>query len=256
MGYKLNDFDVWFDDDEFIGTKVSFPSGSVWKLETKIREHAYQQHQRDCEELGINSEARGVFCCSKVSGDGPPTAVIKIRLQIPWLKTTRKRSDFRAKQAVSEIPTNFSSEIEALSCLTKARCSSTPSLFSYKVDKQSHEEWVPGGYKLYILMEKLSGSDPSALFFSGQMSLAERDRLRSAFKAAWLETVRSGVVHTDDAMRNLIWDSEGNKCYLVDWEYWSRPSKKSVWVDRLYISWNLAQSGPSNDYFDMSDWVL
>lgn len=44
--------------------------------------------------------------------------------------------------------------------------------------------------------------------------------------------------------------------YLVDWEYWGRPNKKTVWVDRLYISWNLAQAGPSDDLSDMSDWVL
>ena len=72
---------VWFDEDEYIGTDVSFSSGSVWKLKSKIREHSYYETQTDCEELDIQSEARGAFVCSKVSGDGPPTAIIKIRLQ-------------------------------------------------------------------------------------------------------------------------------------------------------------------------------
>ena len=72
---------VWFDEDEYIGTDVSFPSGSVWNLKSKIREHSYYESQADCEELDIPSEARGAFVCSKVSGDGPSTAIIKIRLQ-------------------------------------------------------------------------------------------------------------------------------------------------------------------------------
>ncbi|GIJ99439.1 hypothetical protein Aspvir_001571 [Aspergillus viridinutans] len=177
---------IWFDDDEYIGAEISFPSGSVWKLSSKIREHDYYEAQADCELFGIQSEARGVFVCSKVSGNGPPTAVIKIRLQIPWFKTARKRPEVRAEQATLEFPSSWNSEIEALSHLTKARCSSTPSLFAWKADTQTHNEWVPGGYKLSILMEKLPGSDPSDLFITSQMPLVERDRLRMAFKAAWL----------------------------------------------------------------------
>ncbi|KAJ5131581.1 uncharacterized protein N7515_007620 [Penicillium bovifimosum] len=72
---------TWFDEDEYIGAEVLFPSDSVWRIGTKIREHSYYETQRDCEELGIQSEARGVFVCSNVSGDGPCTAIIKIRLQ-------------------------------------------------------------------------------------------------------------------------------------------------------------------------------
>lgn len=48
--------------DKYIGSEVSFPTGSGWKLETKIHEHSYFEFQEDCDEL----EARGVFLCSKV----------------------------------------------------------------------------------------------------------------------------------------------------------------------------------------------
>ena len=197
---------TWFDDDEYIGTEVSFPSGSVWRIDMKIREHGYYETQMDCEELDIQSEARGVFICSKVSGHGPSTAIVKIRLQsvfpntygiherymltliarIPWFKTASKRPDVRAKQAVREMPSSFNREIEALCHLTKKQCSSTPKLFSWKADEQTDKEWVPGGYKLSILMEKLPGSDPSDLFLTGQMPIHERNSLRKAFKEAWL----------------------------------------------------------------------
>ncbi|RAH71409.1 uncharacterized protein BO66DRAFT_390964 [Aspergillus aculeatinus CBS 121060] len=177
---------TWFDEDDLLGTEMSFPSGSAWRLESKIYEHSYYEEQSECEALEIHSEARGVFSCSKVSGSGPPTAVIEIRQQIPWWKTATKRPETRAKQASSEIPRAFSSEIEALSHLMKAGCSSTPSLLSWKKEQQAIDEWVPGGYKLSILMERLPGSNPGDSLFSGQMPRDERDSLRKAFKAAWL----------------------------------------------------------------------
>ena len=75
----VSDID-WFNDETYIGSSVSF-SSSVWRLERKITEHEYYETQLDVEELGINSEARGVFISTKLSGNGPSTAVIKIRLQ-------------------------------------------------------------------------------------------------------------------------------------------------------------------------------
>ena len=99
-----------------------------------------------------------MFLCSKVSGDGPPTAVIKISLQsvprqsmahkmhttltgrIPWLKTLTKKPDIRARQAISKTPGGFLLEVIALGKLTTARCSSGPSLFAWKKDKQDRDK--------------------------------------------------------------------------------------------------------------------
>ncbi|KAJ6013728.1 hypothetical protein N7540_008319 [Penicillium herquei] len=223
------DDDEWLNNDEYLGTEVTFPSNSVWKIDSKITEHEYRETEIDCNELGVRSETRGVFSCSKVTGHGPPTAIIKFRLQIPWYGKAHKSPDDRAKQAIQESPSSFKSEIEALSLLTEAGCSSTPALLGYKEEEQAYNERVPGGYKLSILMEKLPGSDPEDLWFNIQMPIDERHRLRSAFKKAWL--------------------------YLVDWEYWHFEKKKG-WQDYLYIMWNLAQEGPSSNIFDMSDWEL
>ncbi|KAJ6032238.1 hypothetical protein N7540_002970 [Penicillium herquei] len=177
-------FDIWFEDDEYIGTEVCFPCGSLWKLETKIHEQTYQHTQYDWESIRLTSEARGVFTCSKVSGDGPSTAIIKNSTTV-----TRKHPETRAKQSTSELPPTFDLEIEALPKLTKAGCSSTPALLSSKKDQQTWEELVPGGFKVFILMEKLPGSsDVADLFFTPKQSESrlERDNLRKAFKAAWL----------------------------------------------------------------------
>lgn len=78
--YESDDI-IWFDADEYIGAEVSFLSGSAWKPSSRIREYAYYEAQADCEDFDIQSEARGLLVCFKVSGSGPPTAVIKFRLQ-------------------------------------------------------------------------------------------------------------------------------------------------------------------------------
>ena len=43
--------------------------------------------------------------------------------------------------------------------------------------------------------------------------------------------------------------------YIVDWEDWVESTEEDVWIDLLYIRWNLAEvrSGSLND---MSTWAL
>ena len=77
-------------------------------------------------------------------------------------------------------------KIEALSALTKARCSSAPSFLEWVAEQQSDDEWIPGGFKLFILMERLPGIDPSDGFINKQMDRSERDAVRAAFKTAWM----------------------------------------------------------------------
>lgn len=65
-------------------------------------------------------------------------------------------------------------------------------LFSWKKDKQDRHMWVPGGYILYILMEKLPGFSPERFYVD--LDRAERDELRSKFKEAWLYVFCSVLV--------------------------------------------------------------
>ncbi|KAL5342195.1 hypothetical protein BJX70DRAFT_410871 [Aspergillus crustosus] len=244
----------WFDDDDYVGAKFSFPSGSVWKIDSKISEHEYYETQADVEECGIDCEARGSFLCSNVSGPGPSTAVIKIRLQIPWWKTAYKKPAVRARQARSGPTFSFQREIEALDLLEKARCSCVPYLLGSKEEEQTQEEWVPGGYKLILLMKQVPGHDPSKTW--NKMPRAERDDLRAAFKESWLETMSCGMQHMDPSLNNLIWDKEGNKCYLIDWERWSAPLEDGIWKNTLFLRWNLAHRMGSRDRENMATWTM
>jgi hypothetical protein len=44
--------------------------------------------------------------------------------------------------------------------LTKAKCEYTPKLLSLLRAKQDDSMWIPGGWLVYILMEKLPGTPP------------------------------------------------------------------------------------------------
>ncbi|PYH41019.1 uncharacterized protein BP01DRAFT_306816 [Aspergillus saccharolyticus JOP 1030-1] len=255
-----DDIDV-FDNATYIGMKVSFPDGSTWKLQSKLRHISHEVCQAECEGSGARSEARAVFLCCKVSGTGPPAAMIKIRLQIPWYKTAGELPDARAKQAISETPSVFDSEIEALATLTSRGCSSIPSLLSWKKERQSINEGVPGGYKLSILMQRVPGIDldPGHPVYLVQMSREERELLRKAFKAAWLETVRCGIVnvtHVDESIGNILWDKEDQKCHLIDWECWRLSDGRTTWEDRLWDRWNVLQMRGSWSHFEVSQWRL
>jgi hypothetical protein len=51
------------------------------ELDRKITENESFNSQTEWETYRLCSEARAVFFCSKVSGDGPSDAVIKIHMQ-------------------------------------------------------------------------------------------------------------------------------------------------------------------------------
>ena len=90
----------------------------------------------------------------------------------------------RAKQAVPDMRENSQLEIQDLEHLTKLKCSSTPAIFGWNHETQGDDDWVPGGYLDYILMERLPGARPDC--FTGSMERKERDQLREAFKKAWM----------------------------------------------------------------------
>ncbi|KAL1979309.1 hypothetical protein VTN96DRAFT_6229 [Rasamsonia emersonii] len=245
---------TWFDEDRWIGSEVTFgePHPSRWRLNRKLAESEDCATESDVKECMMASEARGVFVCSSID-DPTQEAVVKIRMQIPYFSTAFKSRQARARQAEPDMRVTSQREVSALEHLTAVGCSSTPALFAWKHETQGDDDWIPGGYIDYILMEKLPGTSPG--YWSGVMKREERDQLRRAFKEAWQECVACGRVHQDRGIRNLVWDREKQKCYIVDWEEWSEATDEDVWRDTQYIAWNLAWVR-SHNYNDMSTWTL
>ncbi|KAH8811426.1 hypothetical protein F5884DRAFT_782070 [Xylogone sp. PMI_703] len=242
---------IWFDDERFIGSEITFqqPHLSSWKLERKIIEH----EDLEVEEFASPgcSEARAVFICK--SRDGSKEAIMRIRMQIPYTSTLGRTATSRAKQATHGLPPIARMEIKALEALTNAKCSSAPKLLAWKVDKQDWDSWVPGGYLVYVLMEKLPGIIVDDFF---GLDRQERDEMRRCLKRAWLECMECGVINIDEGLRNVLWDKENRKCYIIDFEMWKTPTERDAWGDDYYIGWNLAMARGKASLDDMSTWKL
>lgn len=78
-------------------------------------------------------------------------------------------------------------ELKALEQLTRERCSSAPKLLKYKQDRQDRDMSVPGGYIVYILMDRLPGVRLNDFW---ARDATERQEIRDAFKVAY-EYVRT-----------------------------------------------------------------
>lgn len=90
----------------------------------------------------------------------------------------------RATQATDTLHVLTQNEVDALEVLTESGCSCTPTLYSWYQGKQDWESWVPDGYAVYILMEKLPGIVVNS--FSYDLDRTERDEFRQSFKEAWM----------------------------------------------------------------------
>ncbi|KAL4891252.1 hypothetical protein BDV59DRAFT_203695 [Aspergillus ambiguus] len=229
----------WFDELHYIGATIEFPEGSKWKLDKVVKLTELCWDRFSWENYELYPEVRALYYCEKVSGPGPSDAVIKIHMQVPRKGTATEDASVRAQQAC---PSGFASdgrnEARALEILQTNNCSSAPKLLDCKFTTQSDDEGVPGGYKDYILMECLPGISPESTF-ENNMDGAERRALRAAFKAAWLDCIACGVCHEDPGQRNLLWDKQNNKCYLVDWELYHPAGEEDVWKDSEYQDWDM-----------------
>ena len=101
---------------------------------------------------------------------------------MPNIGTEARHASERSKQAHTIPEPGTQNEIEALRMLTQAACSSSPTLLAWKQERQNADMWLPGGYIVYILMNKLPGICIESIDF---LPRHERDELRKSFKDAW-----------------------------------------------------------------------
>ena len=102
--------------------------------------------------------------------------------RVPNIGTETRHAKERAKQARIIPEPATQDEVKALQMLTQAACSSSPTLLAWKHERQSADMWLPGGYIVYILMNKLPGIRIESIEL---LPRQERDELRKSFKDAW-----------------------------------------------------------------------
>ncbi|PGH18350.1 hypothetical protein AJ80_04528 [Polytolypa hystricis UAMH7299] len=92
--------------------------------------------------------------------------------------------------------------------LTERGCTCTPRLLDIN-------DPVPSGFIFFIVMERLPRRN---LVNFADLPMSERDQVRLAFVKAIREFYSFKFVHRDPDRRNLMWDPENKKCYIIDLE--------------------------------------
>jgi hypothetical protein len=79
-------------------------------------------------------------------------------------------------------------EITELKRLTRMKCPYTPKLLSILREKQDSTMWVPGGWLIFILVEKVPGKPLDTFWKPSKerpaMTRSQRDEVRIGFKEA------------------------------------------------------------------------
>ncbi|KAE8150211.1 hypothetical protein BDV25DRAFT_129741 [Aspergillus avenaceus] len=224
----------WF-DAKWLGQTTHFENpASSWKIIEKLQEHESRFSQDEYVSSGLYSESCCVFVCQQNGSSAQ--AIMKVRMQIPSIEDEPNSWQISSQLAETEICGRSLQEIKALSALSSAECSSTPRYIASKHENQKPDGWVPGGFVDYVVMEKLEGRTLSEKYIRG-LKLEEKIKLRGAFKTSYLECQNLGFVNLDNNVTNLIWNETKMKCYIIDWEAWSR--KTYQWNDNEYRWWGL-----------------
>ncbi|KAK2811228.1 hypothetical protein FQN50_002325 [Emmonsiellopsis sp. PD_5] len=216
---------------------VDFEDGSLWVVNKIIVEH-------QVESYGL-PEAVAVASCIKYSKpEKGKEGILKVRMRLPWTE----KPQFCDTGAPEEMSYLARQEILSLDALTKAGCSSTPKYLQSIRTLQTNDMCLPGGSLVFILMEKLPGV-ALEYFTYWQYEPETRNRIRGAFKEAWIEMRKCGFTNYDYGLHNLLWDEKNSKCYIVDLEECGtfRESEATpVWKDCYWGIWGLERSGNSS----------
>ncbi|KAK2861235.1 hypothetical protein FQN49_004409 [Arthroderma sp. PD_2] len=201
-----------------------------WKLGPIFSERETYDEDDDIFHDFI-TEVAGVCVVTQVEGPNPGLqGIAKIRMQIP--------NDYEVpaptKPQVSSTRTGF--EALNLKELTECGCTCTPKLLDLGLFKQTAEDDpLPGGFMTFIVMERLPGRN---LVNFADLPMSERDQV-SEFYAL-------GCIHHDPDRRNLIWDAENKKCYIIDLEDVRQLDSDAKWrkfiPERDFHEWGI--SGP------------
>lgn len=219
--------------------RIYFPKTKTeWKIEQILTERVFDA--RDTGEHDLY-EASGI--CIAVQTEGPSKsseAILRVRMQIPPDTSNDEDDDDRehSKFAKDEISWMADNEIDFLEQLTEKGCSCTPKLLDYRISTQTKDQYVPGGYIAFILMEKVPGRNLNNFH---TFTLKERDEVRIAAARAIREFYSLGYRHMDRGRHNLIWDDETKRCFIVDLESVEYVGKPKKFIPNSeFVVWELA----------------
>ncbi|KAJ9306881.1 hypothetical protein DTO217A2_3662 [Paecilomyces variotii] len=198
------------------------------------------------------SEASGVCVATQIEGPKKGTkAIAKIRMQIP--PDMDDSSDWNPNVDYSVYKSSDASiwayrEFNTLQYLTEKGSKCTPQYIGHSVTVQGPGWYVPGGYLIKTLMEKLPGTN---LWDWPDFDLKMRNRVRIAFGKAIREFYSYGLEHQDPRRNNLVWDEKSDRCWIIDLEDATKidPPRKFV-PRRDWLEWGIIAASDTGGPID------
>lgn len=173
------------DFDNLLGTRVvlSQPSASqpqTFMPDAKLSEDYQTVTQQEYDEVEGSPYAATIFSCHDILYPAEQ-GFLRVYAQIPVDGPLRSDSHIRAQQA---IPHFIPAEVEALTAFDQANCSVVPKLLGVGYHTQGPQDYVPGGYMVYVAWSRVSG-EPLDIYAYWKESYTYRQEVRAAFRTTF-----------------------------------------------------------------------
>ncbi|KAJ5413462.1 hypothetical protein N7465_005767 [Penicillium sp. CMV-2018d] len=216
-----------------------------WVIIEKLSEFSKPITQRDFANGMGPAFAAGKYLCRLAgAGNENKLAFMRIYKQIPLVDTELENSSVRQAQASKP---RRHVELDALSCLTKNKCTTAPRLLGYDIRKQDTNDLVPGGYIMYLVWEKVPG-EPLDIDEFWRFPFSRRQIIRDKFKKAYEEVLRFGYMPILSTPSKIIVDKATGdiKVSGFSWAARIRPEDKE-WRDHHFVKFSLVLIGPDRE---------
>ncbi|KAJ5116642.1 hypothetical protein N7456_000990 [Penicillium angulare] len=253
----------WFSEGPMKGTyvrnaiiKTSHPVPLKWKITAIINEHDHQIYQAELDrDKDVFSCATTRLRCTRL--DDPSTiAEMRVYLQVPYSGMEYDRIQRRAQQEEIYEP----SELRAYKKLTRHGPTQTftPRLLGYSEDKQGPTGWVPGGFLVTVVWERVSGEslalrlkDRNSLFW--ELPLEKRNLIREMFVQQLANMARLGVMLHRPTARNLVFDRRAERLYWVGF-YNAKVTRGARFNKSLIAAFDLAKPPAGSQIWRAASW--
>ncbi|KAK2812811.1 hypothetical protein FQN50_001140 [Emmonsiellopsis sp. PD_5] len=182
-------------------------SKTVWELGPIFTERETYGDDDYCE--AYIAETCATCVATQVEPNTGVQGIAKIRMQIP--EDPENPTSTKPQRCSRRAGFEFYNH----DTLTKLGCTCTPKLLDSVLLGQKKDEPLPGGFLFFLVMERLPGRN---LVNFADLPMSERDQVRLAFAKAIREFYALRFMHNDPGRRNLMWDPENKKCYIIDLE--------------------------------------
>ncbi|KAL4963654.1 uncharacterized protein BDV14DRAFT_201621 [Aspergillus stella-maris] len=238
-----------------------------WRLERKCSERNDQEYVLVDHDPGIgqglSKGAVGKFKCRNVADDRE-VAVMTILMDVPYFdaecpyhaECNQQDESLQPNIRMSKVGHR---ELELLRILQINGVRWTPHIQNLQAATQGPNEPVPGRNIFYVLIDHVDGVELNrALFWS--LPRDERDRIRKAFRIAWLDCVEYALISPHHC--HIFWDAESSKVSFVGLRDSSSGPPKDQWANWKWSLWELAALPPGANHTQIfsnpetSGWIL